>query len=91
MSAGPCAATIGSGSGTAFAFGADGSRYLALAGGGIRIMGAGSNRTVAERLHVQDFTVRSDGDVYAVAEAGGIWSELWLIAEQARCYGSTTV
>jgi sugar lactone lactonase YvrE len=80
----PCDKTTQPGSGAAFAFGADGTRYLALATGGIQISGSagGASKVVASNLLVHNFVVRNNGDIYATTEVGSIWGGLWLIDAQ---------
>ncbi len=76
------------GGGAAFAFGPDGKLYVARAAGGIEIMAdhgmRGQAKIQAEDLHVRDFLVRSNGDIYSTTEtrnAGGpdAGSDVWLI------------
>ncbi|MGC2399022.1 MAG: SMP-30/gluconolactonase/LRE family protein [Acidobacteriaceae bacterium] len=58
--------------GAALAFAADGALYQAPASGGIQV--SGRSVALGADLHVRNFTVRNNGDVYAVTGA-----ELWLI------------
>ncbi len=67
----------------AFAFGADGKLYRARSDGGIEVSAypaAGLQpRLRAGDLHVRQFVVRSNGDIYATTRAAGGGSEVWLI------------
>jgi len=76
-----CATTTQSGSGAAFAFGADGTLYLALPKGGIQISdpAIGVSKVVATGLSIRNFVVRSNGEIYATTQADKTWGELWLI------------
>jgi gluconolactonase len=78
-----------------FAVGPDGKQYIALAGGGIQISGGPGNpagaAVVAKELHIGNFTVRPNGEIYATVHGAtvpgsGPVDELWRIDPQ----GATT-
>ena len=67
----------------ALTFTADGKLYLARPAGGLRVMDHGvprrSSQLLAPELGIINFTVRSNGDIYALARAGSGGDELWLV------------
>ena len=81
--------------GRAIAFGPSGALYQATDTGGIRVVArpnlsgaanSGAARLIAPALHVRSFTVRNNGDVYAIAKTSGGDDEVWLL----RANGTTT-
>ena len=68
---------------TPFAFGPNGKLYTARHDGGLEVMAypkaAGPAKMLAEGLHFQSFTVRNNGDIYAVTKTSNGDSELWLV------------
>jgi gluconolactonase len=68
--------------GSAFAFGTDGKLYLAHGEDGIAVTVYGTDgpvKTEASGLHVREFVVRNNGDIYATTETREGGSEVWLI------------
>lgn len=66
----------------AFAFGPDGQLYRARAEGGLQVasgLGGGPLKVLVPKAHIQSFTVRHNGDIYAVTKPIDGKSELWLI------------
>jgi len=65
------------------AFGPDGKLYLAGARGGIEVVFPGNVKTKpyaeAQHLNIAYFTVRSNGDIYALTEPRNARNDLWFI------------
>jgi gluconolactonase len=65
---------------TSFVFGHDGQMYSARAAGGIVVRdSSGSTKTVAEKLGIASFTVRGNGDIYALTVPRSGENALWFI------------
>jgi gluconolactonase len=66
-----------------FAIGPDGLRYVALASGGIAVStsvgGSMQRSTFATSLHIRDFTIRHNSQIYATVKGSGSFDELWRI------------
>jgi gluconolactonase len=79
-SPGACMATDRQSGSGAFAYGADGTQYVALSDGGLLVGG----RVIAPDLKIQDFAVAFDGTLVASTEAAGMGGELWRIDAQGH-------
>jgi sugar lactone lactonase YvrE/enterochelin esterase-like enzyme len=70
--------------GNAIAYGPDGRLYTALPDGGIRVISGSNSTVIGKGLHIHDITVRSNGDVYATAQAAHGEDGLWLISAAGK-------
>lgn len=68
-----------------FAFGPGNTFYSARAEGGLQVFsGASAGKVLARNLRIQAFTVRSNGDIYALTRPMAGTNELWLIASGGK-------
>jgi sugar lactone lactonase YvrE len=76
------------GDSASFAFGPRGKLYVARAEGGLEVRANSDEhrpaKVLAEGLHIQSFTVRSNGDIYATVEPSNGESELWLVPSSGK-------